>query len=141
MTDFKRIASKITFTLFIAQSFASAGFIAAAAINPILGAKLAADRSWATLPTAAYLLSGALSASAWGVIMDRIGRRNGIVSGLLIGILGNVLVLFAIQHASFLLVILGLMMMGATNSAVQLGRFAAAEVNPPDRRGRAISIY
>ena len=140
MTDFKRIASKITFTLFIAQSFASAGFIAAAAINPILGAKLAADRSWATLPTAAYLLSGALSASAWGVIMDRIGRRNGIVSGLLIGILGNVLVLFAIQHASFLLVILGLMMMGATNSAVQLGRFAAAEVNPPDRRGRAISM-
>ena len=118
MTDFKRIAARITFTLFIAQSFASAGFIAAAAINPILGTKLASDRSWATLPTAAYRLSGALSASAWGVIMDRIGRRNGIVSGLLIGIFGNILVLFAIQHASFLLVILGLMMMGATNSAV-----------------------
>ncbi|MCC6298256.1 MAG: MFS transporter [Anaerolineales bacterium] len=139
MTDFKRIATKITTTLFIAQSFASAGFIAAAAINPILGAKLASDRSLATLPTAAYLLSGALSASAWGVIMDRIGRRNGIVAGLLIGILGNALVLFAIQHASFALVMIGLMLMGATNSAVQLGRFAAAEVNPPDRRGRAIS--
>ena len=140
MTDFNRIAKKTVWVLFLAQSLASAGFIAAAAINPILGAKLAADRSWATLPTAAYLLSGAISASAWGIIMDRIGRRNGIVAGLLIGILGNVLVLFAIQHASFLLVILGLMMMGATNSAVQLGRFAAAEVNPPDRRGRAISM-
>ncbi len=140
MTDFKYIATKITFTLFIAQSFASAGFIAAAAINPILGAKLAAHRSLATVPTAAYLLSGALSASAWGVIMDRIGRRNGIVAGLLIGVVGNTLVLFAIQHASFLLVLVGLMMMGATNSAVQLGRFAAAEVTPPDRRGRAISM-
>ncbi|MBV6449611.1 MAG: Riboflavin transporter RfnT [Anaerolineales bacterium] len=139
MTDFKRVATKITITLFIAQSLASAGFIAAAAINPILGAKLASDRSLATLPTAAYLLSGALSASAWGVIMDRIGRRNGIVTGLLIGILGNILVLFAIQHTSFLLVLIGLMMMGITNSAVQLGRFAAAEVNPPERRGRAIS--
>ena len=139
MTDFKRIAVKITTTLFIAQSLASAGFIAAAAINPILGAKLASDRSLATLPTAAYLLSGALSASAWGVIMDRIGRRNGIVAGLLIGILGNVLVVFAIQHASFALVMLGLMMMGVTNSAVQLGRFAAAEVNPPSQRGRAIA--
>ena len=31
------------------------------------------------------------------------------------------------------------MMMGITNSAVMLGRFAAAEVNPPDQRGRAIS--
>jgi len=139
MTDFKRIAVKITVILFITQSLASAGFIAAAAINPILGAKLASDRSLATLPTAAYLLSGALSASAWGYIMDRIGRRNGIVSGLLIGVLGNLLVLVAIQASSFLLVLVGLMMMGTTNSAVMLGRFAAAEVNPPDRRGRAIS--
>jgi MFS family permease len=29
--------------------------------------------------------------------------------------------------------------MGIANAAVQLGRFAAAEVNPPDQRGRAIS--
>ncbi len=139
MTDLKRIAIKITTVLFIAQSLASAGFIAAAAINPILGAKLASDRSLATLPTAAYLLSGALSASAWGYLMDRIGRRNGIALGLVIGVLGNALVLFAIASSSFLLVIIGLVMMGTTNSAVLLGRFAAAEVNPPDRRGRAIS--
>jgi MFS family permease len=139
MTDFKRIALKITSILFVTQSLASAGFIAAATINPILGAKLASHRSLATLPTAAYLLSGALSASAWGYFMDRFGRRNSIASGLAIGVLGNLLVLYAIQTSSFLLVIIGLMLMGATNSAVQLGRFAAAEVNPPERRGRAIS--
>jgi len=139
MTDYKRIALKITTILFITQSLASAGFIAAAAINPILGAKLAANRSLATLPTAMYLLSGALSASAWGYIMDRIGRRNSITLGLVTGVLGNGLVLFAIQSSSFLLAVLGLMMMGITNSAILLGRFAAAEVNPPDQRGRAIS--
>jgi MFS family permease len=139
MTDYKRIAVKITTILFITQSLASAGFIAAAAINPILGAKLAASRALATLPTAMYLLSGALSASAWGYMMDRIGRRNGITLGLVIGVLGNGLVLFAIQSSSFILAVLGLMMMGITNSAVLLGRFAAAEVNPPDQRGRAIS--
>jgi MFS family permease len=139
MTDFKRIAQKITLILFITQSLASAGFIAAAAINPILGEKLASDRSLATVPVAVYLLSGALSASAWGYIMDRIGRRNSIAMGLLMGVLGNVLVLIAIQIASFLLVLVGLMLMGITNSAVMLGRFAAAEVNQPDQRGRAIS--
>ncbi|HUG33557.1 MAG TPA: MFS transporter [Anaerolineales bacterium] len=139
MTDFKRIALKITSILFLTQSLASAGFIAAATINPILGAKLASDRSLATIPTAAYLLSGALSASAWGYLMDRLGRRNSIALGLVIGVIGNVLVLYAIQASSFLLVIAGLMLMGTTNSAVQLGRFAAAEVNPPERRGRAIS--
>ena len=125
--------------LFVTQSLASAGFIAAAAINPILGARLASDRSLATLPTTLYLLSGALSASAWGYIMDRIGRRNAIASGLVIGILGNGLVVAAIQSSSFLMAILGLMMMGITNAAVMLGRFVAAEVNPPDQRGRAIS--
>lgn len=139
MTDFTRIARKITWILFITQSLASAGFIAAATINPILGAKLASDRSLATLPTAVYLLSGALSASAWGYLMDRIGRRNSIVLGLIIGVVGNLLVLVAIQSASFILVMIGLLLMGITNAAVLLGRFAAAEVNTPDQRGRAIS--
>lgn len=139
MTDLQRIARKITSTLFITQSLASAGFIAAAAINPILGAKLAASRSLSTLPTAVYLLSGALSASAWGHIMDRIGRRNAIVAGLVLGMLGNGLVLFAIQSESFMLVLAGLILMGMTNSAITLGRFVAAEVNPPNQRGRAIS--
>lgn len=71
--------------------------------------------------------------------MDRLGRRNSISLGLVIGVLGNILVLVAIQTSSFLWVTIGLMMMGITNAAVQLGRFAAAEVNPPAQRGRAIS--
>jgi len=140
MTDLERTAQKITWVLFATQSLTSAGFIAAATINPILGAKLASNLSLATLPTAAYLLSGALSASAWGYLMDRMGRRNSIALGLVIGVLGNGLVLAAIQSSSFLMVTIGLMMMGTTNAAVQLGRFAAAEVNPPSQRGRAISL-
>ena len=139
VTDLTKVARKITFVLFATQSLASAGFIAAAAINPILGAKLSADRSLATVPTAAYLLTGALAALMWGHLMDRIGRRNGIALGLIAGIIGNVMVIAAIQAQSFALATAGLMLMGTTNSAVQLGRFAAAEVNPPDRRGRAIS--
>src|SRR5215207_1869343 len=139
MTELSKLARKITWVLFAAQSLASAGFIAAATINPILGAQLAHDRSWATLPTAVYLLSGALSASAWGYIMDRIGRRNAIVLSLVIGVLGNILVLVAIPAASFLLVTLGLILMGITNAAIGLARFAAAEVNAPEQRGRAIS--
>ena len=139
MTNLNKIARKITFILFAAQSLASAGFIAAATINPILGDKLAPHHSLATLPTAAYLLSSAFAAPMWGVLMDRFGRRNAISSGLLIGILGNILVLWSIQAASFLFVTAGLMLMGVTNAATQLSRFAAAEVNPPTQRGRAIS--
>ena len=93
MTNLNHLARKITLVLFAAQSLASAGFIAAATINPILGAKLAPYRFLATLPAAAYLLSSAFAAPMWGFLMDRIGRRNAISMGLVIGILGNMLVL------------------------------------------------
>lgn len=139
MTDFSSLARKLTWVLFVNQSLASAGFIAAATINSIIGAKLGGDPSFAGVPSAVYLLGMALAASAWGYLMDRIGRRNGIVSGLVIGVIGNALVLYAIGISSFFLFLIGMVMMGITNAAILLGRFAAAEVNPPEKRGAAIS--
>lgn len=139
MTDYSKLARKITWVLFANQSLASAGFIASATLNSIIGAKLGGSASYAGIPAAVYLLGGAFAASAWGYLMDRIGRRNGIVLGLLIGVMGNALVLYAIFMSSFALFLLGMVMMGITNAAVVLGRFAAAEVNPPEHRGSAIS--
>ena len=139
MTDLSRLARKITWVLFTNQSLSSAGFIASATINSIIGAELGGSASFAGVPSAVYLVGSALAASAWGYIMDRIGRRNGIVAGLIIGVIGNTLVLFAIGTSSFFLFLAGMVLMGITNAAVVLGRFAAAEVNPPERRGAAIS--
>jgi MFS family permease len=139
MTDFSKLARRLTWVLFANQSLASAGFIAAATINSIIGSKLGGSPSYAGVPSAVYLLGGAFAASAWGYLMERIGRRNGIVLGLLIGVIGNALVLYAISASSFLLFLFGMVLMGITNAAVILGRFAAAEVNPPEKRGAAIS--
>ena len=139
MTDLSKLARKITWVLFANQSLSSAGFIASATINSIIGAKLGGSAAFAGVPSAVYLLGSAFAASAWGYLMDRIGRRNGIVSGLIIGVVGNALVLFAIGISSFLLFLIGMVLMGIANAAVTLGRFAAAEVNPPEKRGAAIS--
>src|SRR5215216_6077696 len=139
MMDFSKLARKLTWVLFANQSLASAGFIASATLNSIIGAKLAGNPSFAGVPSAVYLLGAAFAASAWGYLMDRIGRRNGMVSALLIGVIGNVLVLYSLAISSLLLFLTGMVLMGITNAAVVLGRFAAAEVNPPERRGAAIS--
>jgi MFS family permease len=139
MTELSRIARRITWVLFANQSLASAGFIASATINSIIGAKLGGSASYAGVPSAVYQVGAAFAASAWGYIMDRIGRRNGMVAGLLIGVIGNALVLVAIGVSSFVLFLTGMVLMGITNAAVVLGRFAAAEVNPPEKRGAAIS--
>jgi MFS family permease len=139
MMDFPKLARKITWVLFANQSLASAGFIAAATLNAIIGTKLGGSASFAGVPSAVYLVGSAFAASAWGYIMDRIGRRNGMVAGLAIGVIGNALVLFAIGSSSLFLFLIGMILMGTTNAAVVLGRFAAAEVNPPEKRGAAIS--
>lgn len=140
MTDLSKPARRITWVLFANQSLASAGFIAAATINSILGAQLGGSDYWTGVPSSVYLLGAAFAASVWGHIMERIGRRNSLTLGLLIGVLGNALVLFAIRVTSLLGFLAGMLLMGITNAAVVLGRFAAAEVNPPEGRGRAISV-
>jgi len=138
MAELSRIARKITFILFLAQSLASAGFIASATLNSILGARLGGN-PWAGVPSAVFLLGGALAASLWGVLMDIIGRRNGITLGLLLGAAGAGLVVTAANQSLLALMLAGMVLMGFGNAAVVLGRFAAAEVNPPERRGAAIS--
>lgn len=139
MTNLESAARKITGILFAQQSLASAGFIAAATLNSIVGKELSGHADWAGVPTAVYLLAGAFSAFVWGYVFDAIGRRGGLTAGLSIGVLGSSLTFYAIAIHSFPLFLAGMVLMGAANAAVQLGRFAAAEVNKPEHRGRAIS--
>jgi MFS family permease len=138
MTELARTARKITFVLFLAQSLASAGFIASATVGSILGAKLG-GAPWAGVPSAVFLLGSALAASVWGVLMDFLGRRNSIALGLSLGAAGALLVVLSANQSSLLLMYPGMTLMGIGNSAVTLGRFAAAEVNPPEKRGAAIA--
>lgn len=138
-TNLESIARKITGILFAQQALASAGFIAAATLNSIVGKELSHNASWAGVPTAVYLLAGAFSAFMWGYVYDAIGRRKGLTTGLISGVIGSGITFYSIAIHSFPIFMLGMVLMGIANAAVQLGRFAAAEVNKPENRGRAIS--
>src|SRR5512141_283345 len=101
MNNLQTISRKITTVVFAQQSLGSAGFIAAATLNSIVGAKLAGNASWAGVPSAVYLFGGALAAFGWGYVFDLMGRRNGLVSGLLFGVVGSGIAFFAIANESF----------------------------------------
>jgi len=132
-------ARKLKWTLFGAQAMGSAGFLVASTVTPIVGAQLSGRPSFAGVPTAFYWAGGALATLVWGRLMDPIGRRRTLSLGLLVGVLGASLASFFVVRHSFLGFILGLALMGAANSALQLARFMAGEVHRMEERGRAIS--
>lgn len=137
--DYSRFARKITFTLFLAMSFGSAGMIVAATVTSIVGAEISGNPAWAGLPAAVLTLGAAVASFLLGFAMDRFGRRLGLVLGLLVGLFGTVLAVASIGLISFPIFLAGVALSGSARAALQLGRFAAAEVHPPEQRGRAIS--
>lgn len=137
--DFPHLARRITRTLFLAQSLGSAALIAIATVNSIVGAELGGSAALAGLPSAFSLLGSAFAALAWGYAMDRLGRRGGLSLGLALGSASAALAGKAIVEGSLALFLAGAALSGVAQAALQLGRFAAAEVHPPGERGRAIS--
>lgn len=117
----------------------SAGFLVASTVTPIVGAQLSGQPALAGIPTAFYWTGGALATLIWGRLMDPIGRRRTLSLGLLVGVFGATLASYFVVRQSFRGFVLGLVLMGAANSALQLARFMAGEVHHKEERGRAIA--
>jgi MFS family permease len=138
-TDFDRIARKITMVLFLSQNLSSAGFIAAFTVNALVAVELTGQQAMAGVPGALYVVGQACGAVIWGFSMERIGRRQGLALGQVVGVIGSGIAVVAVADRSFAFFLSGLVLVGIARSAVDLGRFAAAEVHLPEKRGRAIS--
>jgi len=139
VSEYPAIQRKIIRTLFLSQSVVSAALITTGTVNAIAGAELSGNVAWAGLPSAVLLISAAIGALVWGVIMEKIGRQQGLASGLALGVIGGISAAAAIWQASFLLFLIGMGLLGIARAVMQLGRFAAAEVSPPQKRGRSIA--
>jgi len=136
---YSRIARRITVTLFATQSLVSAAFVASGTVGVIVGAQLSGNLAWAGVPSSVTQLGTACAALAVAATTDRIGRRWGLALGLAVGVLGTGLAVGAIVAGAFSLFLGGSVLLGVASAAIRLARFAAAEVHPPESRGRAIS--
>jgi MFS family permease len=135
-----RIVRRLTWLLFIGQSLTSAAFIASFTVGAIAGALLSGKPALAGLPGATYQLGAALAAYPAARFMERRGRRAGLMLGYVIGIGGALLAAYAILELNFILFLMGFGGMGITKGFTDLARYAAAEMHPPQARGRAISL-
>lgn len=141
MTNLERAGRKITLTLLISQSLFSAATILIFPIGAIVAVRLGNDNSqWTGVPSTLSLFAAALFAFPAGWLMDRAGRRVGLSVGYAVGALGALVAGWGVIQSSLLFFLAGIALFGLSRGATELGRYAAAEANPPTQAGRAISL-
>jgi MFS family permease len=92
------------------------------------------------LGPAVFLIAGALAVGPAGRISDRFGRMPVIRTGFLLGTVGPLVTAAGCATGFGPVVIAGLGICGAAQAIVLLSRAAAAEMFPPARRARGMSI-
>lgn len=131
---------KILTTLLIAQGLGSAAITSLATIATIVGAELSGGASLAGLTASSFQLGTAFGSIFWSLASDRLGWRGSLSSAVLIGALGALGAVFGVFSQSFWFLLASLFVAASAQAAFNLGRFTAAEVSQPEKRGRAVAL-
>ncbi|NJN86399.1 MAG: MFS transporter [Leptolyngbyaceae cyanobacterium SL_7_1] len=133
-------ARKAVFLLALCQALAMTGSIVLFTIAALIGSTLATDKSLATLPLALLQLATMLTTIPAALILKQWGRKFGFIVGVLVGLIGAGLGVYAVFTGSFVLFNLATLLYGIFNGFVGYYRFAAADVATEAFRSRAISF-
>lgn len=106
----------------------------------IVGQALATDKSLATLPLALLPLATMVFTIPASLLMRQIGRQKGFMTGILIGLTGAGLGIYAIVAHSFILFCCATILFGSFNGFAAFYRFAAADVATEEFRSSAIAL-
>ena len=135
-----RIAKKNAVLYSICQAINGAAAPLSIALGGLAGHYLLdADKSLATAPVTGFNIGVALAALPAAMLMKRIGRKAGFMSGAVIGILGVLLAAYALVIGDFWLFAFALLVNGLAGGFTQQYRFAAADRGTPEFRAKAIS--
>jgi MFS family permease len=116
-------------TLQLAAAVASFTFVEVTGVRALLG-----------LGPAIFLVTAGVSALPAGRAMDRFGRVPVLATGFGLGALGGVVTGLGARAVSPALVVSGFVLMGAAGGVALLGRAAAGDMYPPERRARGIAL-
>lgn len=132
------VRRRLLAVLFAGQSLFSAAQIVTFGMIPIVATQLAGNEAVVGLPATLTLIGRSLAAFPVGWLMDRLGRRFGLSLGFALCVVGSVISAFAISWLSFTLFLAGVIVAGMGRGIGEQARFAAAEVELPANRAKAI---
>ena len=107
--------------------------------SALVGAILAPNRFWATVPLACMFIGSLSCAFPASLLMKSIGRRAGFSVGLGFALAGAVVATLGLLGHNFFLFCGGSLLIGLFNGFGQFYRFAAADAASEAYRSRAIS--
>ena len=126
--------------LVICQLISATGSIVFVTLTGIIGASLAANPAWATLPVSMMVISVALTTVPATMLMRRIGRGRGFSIASLTAVAAVLVGAQALATQSFPLFVVATMMFGINFAFTHQYRYAAAESVPPQFTARAVSF-
>ncbi|MCW2508004.1 MAG: Arabinose efflux permease [Modestobacter sp.] len=109
-------------------------------VGGLLARDVAGSDAAAGLGQTASVLGAALVAVPLARVSDRWGRRVGLALGYGVAVLGALVVVVAAALPSLPLLLVGLLLFGASTSSGLQARYAAADLAAPEHRGRALSL-
>ena len=109
-------------------------------VGGLLARDVAGTDSASGLGQTAGVLGAAVIAVPLARLSDRSGRRAGLAAGYAVAVVGAVLAVWAAALSSLPLLLVGLFAFGAASACGLLARYAAADLAPAERRGRALSL-
>jgi MFS family permease len=138
ISDDARARSNVT-RLAAAQALTGANSAVIFATGSIVGATLAPNISFATVPISVYVVGLAFGTLPTGAISRAYGRRAAFMIGTGCGVLTGILAAFAILHGSFVLFCCATFLGGLYGAVSQSYRFAAADGASAGYRPKAVS--
>lgn len=124
----------------LSVAIGSTAYIALFTAQTIAAREITGSAELAGLPSSLGTLGTAFALGILTAIMARAGRRRGLVAGYAVAAAGAAASVLAISLASFPLLVAGGVAVGFGNAALQLTRYAAADLVDPARRARALSV-
>ncbi|HSM01933.1 MAG TPA: MFS transporter [Acidimicrobiia bacterium] len=134
------IRRRLTGVLFAGVGVSRTGYIAAVTVTVLVAEDMLGSATFAGFPGAVAVLGSALGGSRLAVLMDRHGRRQGMVAGYSLMVAGAIAAAIATALGAFVLLVLALAVFGFGSSVDNLARYAAADAHPAERRGSAIAL-
>lgn len=138
--DLQRVQRRTVLVLSSAQLLSGIGNGATLSVGSLLAVQLTGSDAWAGSVTTIMTLGTALAAMPLAGLASRRGRRIGLMTGLLAGLAGAILIVASTVAANFILLLAGSALLGIATAANLQARFAAVDLAEPEQRGRSLAI-